>query len=774
MQIPVLGNLVRGCRTSHSQSRAVLTALVLLITLPSCDCATKEAPRAYLQESDWPAQFFRLDANASAATFHGPQLDRASFSGMKLEFEPTDAVSWTPEPPSSQFRLQDGNLQFESDGAGAITTTGSLHLPAAKIRAIILRARVKHAERLSVGWRTEMAPQFLPENSTELPMTEPGSWKTYVIVLSQIPAWEKHGVYLEGLRIHAKESSYVELAFLKLVPDDLESTKEPFGSARRSKQNEDRPCIFLRTPGELIFPLRLFPVARFSAGLSLVDPEPAVTCSVIVESGSQTNTVFETRLETSTNWQDVNCDLRSANEGSGTIVLRVNSPNGVNTVLWSNPIVYQPLDPRRTGARIEEVHHSGKSLRPNIVWYVIDALRPDHLEAYGYDRVTAPTIARLASEGLLFTRCFAPGTWSLPSVTSMLSGASPLTHGVCHAISESVPDDLPLLAESLRDAGYATASISENPHAAPKAGLGRGLSSAEQSYRQVALRGQRRFAKAVALSDATFDASADFVRKNADRPFFLFVHTVEPHEPYASPAMYRQFSKASQNSDTPRIDSYDDCIRWADANLNRFIAMLGELGVDQNTLLIVCADHGEGFTEQEGGTGHSGKPYFARIHVPLIIHWPGNVKPGSVVDSNVQLIDLPATLLDVIGCSRPPSFEGVSLKPLFAGAEATFLESRGNFSIGHDPAQMAWVHGDRLYLKTPDQRTLFNLSADPHAPMEEGQEVTEAMRRLDANLRDYLAHHAAASDRVKQIGTEDEVVVDAVEQDRLRALGYAG
>ena len=410
-------------------------------------------------------------------------------------------------------------------------------------------------------------------------------------------------------------------------------------------------------------------------------------------------------------------------------------------------------------------------LRPNIVWYVIDALRPDHLETYGYHRSTAPTIDRLASKGVLFTRCVAPGTWSLPSVTSMLSGAGPLSHGVCHAMTETVPEEMPLVAEALRAVGYATGSISENPHAPPKSGLGRGFDTAERSYLNLPARGRRRFAKSAALSDITFNAASKFVRENSDQPFFLFLHTVEPHEPYASPAKFRRF-RAAGSPENARVDSYDDCIRWADANLNRFLSMLKEANVYDNTLVIVCADHGEGFTAEEGGNGHSGKPYFARVHVPLIFHWPGRVAPGQIINATVQLLDVSATVLDVAGLAKPVTFEGISMKPLLAGQECDVLRQRGILAIGHDPSQTAWIQGDRRLLAADGTQTLFDLAGHPHAPLPPTPAVADETARLAALREAYASRYTAAGAMADVKSTGETVVLDAVETEQLEALGY--
>ena len=753
---------------------AILACVVaVLLTVPACRPDELDAPRVYIQDSDGPVQFYRFDDRVANASFDGPELEDPPYSGTVLEFQMSDPVMWKAEREDSLCQRENGILRFHAKTADAIVSTDSLHVPMDSIRAVIFRAKVDESTRLSLGWRTDGADRYASASTFELPALIPGQWKTFVITTASLPGWEKGDGFLEGLRIHVSEACRLELEFVKLVPDEIQLSNEPYGTVRRMKQNDDRQCIFLRCPGELTFRLKPFPTARFSTGLGLLDNDPPVTCSVVVRDGERTRTIFSKRLDSPHEWNDVNFELGSFTGSEIDFIMRVDAEASGNTVLWSNPIAYQPLNPGRSGT----LHRDSAELspqHPNVVWYVIDALRPDHLEAYGYHRPTAPTIDHLASRGLLFTQCYSPGTWSLPSVTSMLSGANPLTHGVCRATAETVPHDLPLLAETLRTAGYATASVSENPHAAPKSGLGRGLDHAERSYLRLPARGRRRFIKSVALSDATFDAASTFVRDNADRPFFLFVHTVEPHEPYSSPAKFRRFSSPSKTSELPRIDSYDDCIRWADANLRRFLSMLEEVGVRDNTLLIVCADHGEGFTEEEGGTGHSGKPYFARIHVPLLMHWPGRIPQRRIIDSNVQLLDIPSTLLDVTGLSKPSTFEGMSLKPLLMGEELLALETRGIFTIGQDPTQTAWIQGDRLLVSADNERTLFDLSGDPQRPIRTAPGAVEETRRLASDLDEYLSRYETTAESLDSDHVEEEIVVDAGELEQLKALGYAG
>ncbi|MGI0149735.1 MAG: sulfatase, partial [Thermoplasmata archaeon] len=230
----------------------------------------------------------------------------------------------------------------------------------------------------------------------------------------------------------------------------------------------------------------------------------------------------------------------------------------------------------------------------------IDTLRADHLGCYGYGRPTTPALDRIASEGVLFEWAFAPSPWTLPSHASLMTGTHPSTHGAVDII-DRLSDDAPTVAGAFRAAGYRTAGFVNSGFLLPKFGIGNGF----EEYRQTTSvkRGTRRIVK----------TAVDWLRRNGDRPFFLFVHTYEPHVPYidarfaeGSPpgrvgAIFDLDLRSSiwEGKFTPTEEEksyiralYDGDIAFADEELGRLFKWLEGVGWLDRMIIAVVSDHG--------------------------------------------------------------------------------------------------------------------------------------------------------------------------------------
>lgn len=297
----------------------------------------------------------------------------------------------------------------------------------------------------------------------------------------------------------------------------------------------------------------------------------------------------------------------------------------------------------------------------------LDALRPDHLGAYGYDRETSPFLDSLASRGAVFERAVAQYPSTLASHLSIFTGLYPQEHGVYRP--ESVlAEEIETLPERFQAEGFRTAGFTEGGFMAGGYGFGRGFDTfAATPY------------KADTDVEATFARGLRFLEGLGEgERFFLFLHTYSIHDPYTPPERYRRlfwpgepppgvFDSIGQNLRaancgeipvTPEIvayfaSQYDGSIRYVDDVLARFWGRLEELGLADVTTLILTSDHGEAFYEH-GKLAHV-QVYPEDLMVPLIVVHP-DLESGVRVPALVELVDLSPTLYELAGIEQPEGF----------------------------------------------------------------------------------------------------------------------
>jgi len=320
---------------------------------------------------------------------------------------------------------------------------------------------------------------------------------------------------------------------------------------------------------------------------------------------------------------------------------------------------------------------------PNVVIIAVDTLRPDHLGCYGYGRDTSPAIDALAGRSTLFENAISQSPWTLPSFGSIFTSLYPSQHGAMSAVSR-MRESFPTLGEILMERGYATGAIVNASVLKPEYGINRGF----EFYDPTPLEGR--------VADGTTRDALQWVDDNSDRPFLLFAHYFDPHEPYSPPAAYAARYKGDYDGpigDTfvlhdhcpdvlgmafeglKRLSAadwnqvralYDGEIAFADSQIGILLEGLDERGLLSNTLVVFLSDHGEEFYEHKG-FGHGHVLYDEVIHVPLMLSLPGRIPEGVRIGRQVRLIDVMPTILDYIGIKASVHMEGVSLKPLLAG-----------------------------------------------------------------------------------------------------------
>ncbi len=385
----------------------------------------------------------------------------------------------------------------------------------------------------------------------------------------------------------------------------------------------------------------------------------------------------------------------------------------------------------------------------NVVFVLVDALRADHLSLYGHRRETTPELARLAAEhGIVFERAYAAGPSTPNSIPTLFTSRYPSVLGINFRVSTAATDRT--LAEAFSLGGVRTAAFVANPLLIDAFGYDRGFGAYEILRRQD---NTERFVRA----DAMVDRAIEYLSVNRDAPTFVYVHLMDVHTPYDPPPPYRgkfagdgfvrptsprrppDVRPAPVEADLPErvgpwrpsdrteedLDPthYDDGIAWVDSQIARLVRRLSELGIDDRTILVVTADHGEALgNEDDGRTLHGHAVFEELAHVPLVLRLPW-IGRGRRIDQVVSLIDVAPTLLDLTGVAIPSSFAGASFFRAPASAErpAALVERlEPQWTLRHvlgagryGVAEWALREGDWKLVMDDSRVRLFDLASDP-------------------------------------------------------------
>ena len=313
---------------------------------------------------------------------------------------------------------------------------------------------------------------------------------------------------------------------------------------------------------------------------------------------------------------------------------------------------------------------------PHILIFLVDTLRADHLGCYGYERPTSPNIDRFAADAVLFEHPVAQSSWTRPATASILTGLYPHNHGA-RTRNQKLGEDVPYLPELLRSLGYRALGVSTNGNAGPRFGFRRGFSHFKYMQERVSRPGIH-----VPVWRAVDETLEWLERIGPEDSFFVFLHVTDPHAPYLPPErLRRQFAPDARpgpgilNTKNPADashstkdlrDLYDAEIAFVDEHFGRMLEELDRRGFLDDTLVVFVADHGEEFQDHDRH-GHGATLYQEQIHVPLIVRLPGALRRPedvSVVEAQVQQIDIVPTILDSIGHAGLIETDGRSLFPL--------------------------------------------------------------------------------------------------------------
>jgi arylsulfatase A-like enzyme len=496
-------------------------------------------------------------------------------------------------------------------------------------------------------------------------------------------------------------------------------------------------------PGRLRFALDIPKGARLTFACA-IDPRfhdrPGVEFSVKVKRGGREELVWTHVLDPIAHrnhrkWVPVEVDLSKYAGRGRELALETHGyeETGVaDRAWWGTPAVT-----------------TAASRAPLVVVYLVDTLRADHTGVYGYGRKTTPELDAFAGDAVVFDQAIVHASWTKPSVASILTSRLPGQHRAVQLRDALDPSNV-TIAQRLRERGWGTgAAIANSVIYAAESAFDRGFELF------AGLHGEDDRPSKLTAADVVVDEALAWLGARRGLPTFLYVHTMDPHVPYAPPPpfdqMFEPHPREGHPAQDPRTDykepldrdrliaQYDGDVAFGDREFGRFLRWLKAAGVYGDALVIFLSDHGEEFLDH-GRWLHGRSVFDELIRVPLVVKFPGNRGAGSRVAEQVQGIDVVPTVLQVAGLPIPKDIVGQPLQRTVQG----IVERRVAISeISHRGfvAHGVRTGGDKYVRRfsPEDDELLFDLAKDPGELTNVAAARPERVRLLKAAAESAMA-----------------------------------
>ncbi|UOQ50379.1 sulfatase-like hydrolase/transferase [Gracilibacillus caseinilyticus] len=411
--------------------------------------------------------------------------------------------------------------------------------------------------------------------------------------------------------------------------------------------------------------------------------------------------------------------------------------------------------------------------QPNVILFGIDSLRRDFMSSYGYHKQTTPHMDKVAKEGVLFENHFSPSIPTTPGYASMLSGLDCFGTDTV-ALRHEGDIQGQTLAELLGEKGYNTSCVgfSNNPSA-------RGFQN-YLDYEAWLPDETGRCPKAQNLNEVAIPELRRL--HEADQPFFLFMRHMDPHSPYLPPKPFERIFYDRDELDPantsmgpvynfkPHADffkswipegvtdqqyvtaQYEGAIAYMDACIQNLLTTVAELGIEEETLIILTSDHGETLYEHDCYFDHHGM-YDNCLIVPLIIKYPGKLPEGKRIKDVTLIKDIMPTILELIGVESDAAFDGQSLLPMVDGSEfarvSEFYITECTWMRKHGWRTPEWKFIQALEPDFHDKPEieLYNLVEDPGENHNLAAQKPQIVKILQGRMHDYIAKREAHTGR---------------------------
>jgi arylsulfatase A-like enzyme len=446
-------------------------------------------------------------------------------------------------------------------------------------------------------------------------------------------------------------------------------------------------------------------------------------------------------------------------------------------------------------------NHRYRGPARHVILISLDTTRRDHLGCYEDPWIRTPNLDALARESILFSDHITPVTTTLAAHVSLFTGKYPHNHGIPRNGYVINPGNV-LLPEILKGAGFHTAGFLGSFSLDRRFGFARGFDDFDQNFDimvgdQRADQNQRRAA-------AVTSAVTEFLgRKGVPRNLFLFAHYFDPHQPYIAPSPFDTLYAGSPEDPVPdvahhpvlqfggyRPDYELTMLRYArevtymDGEIGRLFTFLRAKRVLDESIVIVCSDHGENLGDAPGGKAfdHGWTVYEPEVRAVLLVRLPGGQAGGTRCAVPTSHVDLLPTLLRYLGLTAPGGIDGLALDLPHVqpppGLRLRFAEATKPWGeVESDPRWMnvlkpcsVW-RGPHKYIRTSYRKTeeLFDLSQDPREERNLLKDPKPEDAATAAELRQALAAWTAEA---RPLPARFESTQQKETMERLRSLGY--
>ena len=395
--------------------------------------------------------------------------------------------------------------------------------------------------------------------------------------------------------------------------------------------------------------------------------------------------------------------------------------------LWANETCSSPMTLTRAALVVPGEMPARPEVKPPkyVLFWMIDTLRADHLPFYNEDtNVEAPALSKLVDEGAMFQVAYVQGNESKVSHASLFSAMYPSRHRVL--ARGNLKPHHEIMPEAMKKLGYKTGAHISNGYISEPWGFAQGWDHFVNNLRD----GWRIDGMSMA------GHAIDWAKKNKDESFFLYVGTIDPHVTYrrhediigkydedaSYTGRYRKYCSGEDlgkikggglsvnERDRLRIKNlYKNEITFNDQAFAKVRAAFEEMGIWDETMVVITADHGDEFWEH-GSVGHGHNVHQELVHVPLLMYYKPLISAGTVVHSGADVLDVYPTLVDVAGGERPEGLQGRSLVPELLGQHGGYPNPAiATRYLGHYGLQLRHY---KLYLRKGDYQ-LYDRSSDP-------------------------------------------------------------
>ncbi len=721
-------------------------------------------------------------------------------------------------PGVAELSVRDARLTGRTTGGEPILRieSPSAPVPADFVHAVELRMRASAGANVRIEFRAAGDAGFdavaeKPQAfwSVSSPLVPGAELRTYTLRgTTPVASSEVRHAFLAPT--DAADATF-EIESIRIVFEKEHLSSIPSGLGWHGLAEIYQEALVARAPEAIRLPVAIPPRAWLDLSVGTLEDAP-VTFRVAARRGADESLLLQRTVTTPRRWERTPVELASLAGEPLELTLSLASPKPGAIGFWGAPVVR---------VRRDEDSRAASSALQGVVLIQADTLRPDHLDAYGHERETAPVLAQMAAEGALFRHCIAQGTWTKVSSPSILLSLYPSSHRIAN-FTDRLPDSASVLAEVFRDAGFATLSLSSVFFTGKLTNLQQGYEELHESTSVTDLSSSKTAREYV-------DRLLPWLELHRDGPFFVFLHVFDPHDPYRPQRPYdslfgdssgdeeheRQAREVRRSIENPILrafgmpsreelvaagfdpdayvardrDWYDGSIRAMDVELGRVFEGLRQLGLAERTLVVFTSDHGEEFLEH-GRTFHGHSVHGELARVPLVLWAPGRVPGGRVVDETVQSVDIAPTILELAGLPALPQAQGASLAPLFAaraegagpppGWPRPAITEKLAETDPTSPTRLGGVataivaDGWKLIERTLEsggatEHALYDVERDPFEQTDLSAQHPDVVSRLAQGLEAWRS--AVAGVRLES-ETAEPGATSPEELERLKAMGY--